>query len=284
MRDPAPSPPRRGLSARHLPALGALGLLCACATGVDITEDEFAEICADPGAQCPDEVVVGNNGGSGPSGNGGSGQSFGGSTNGGSFNAGGSGTGFGGTSSSNGGSTSGSGGGSSPPLPPLAEGTCLMGTDQVVINYTDRSNGSSSANQASMTLSVVNNGASFNLPDLTIRYWFTDDGAGDFNNCSDCANVDYAAQSGGASITDAVTVTFGEESGSNYAEIGFESGNAVGPEGVEQVQLRVHTSNYQTLNQANDFSFLAGATAAPNRNITPYVNGTQVGGCVPIAP
>jgi hypothetical protein len=38
------------------------------------------------------------------------------------------------------------------------------------------------------------------------------------------------------------------------------------------------------LTQTNDFSFSAGATAAPNRNITPYVSGTQVGGCVPIPP
>ena len=153
--------------------------------------------------------------------------------------------------------------------------------DQVVVIYTDRAMGS--ANQASFVLSVQNSGASFNLPDLTMRYWFTDDAVAEFTGCADCGNIDYASQSGGQGLS-GVTVTFGEELGSNYGEIGFASGGPVGSEGVETVQVRIHASGYQPLNQTNDFSFSANASAAPNRNITPYVNGTQVGGCVPIPP
>jgi hypothetical protein len=147
----------------------------------------------------------------------------------------------------------------------------------VVIVYTDRGNGALMNNQATMVLSVENNGASFDLTDLTMRYWFTDDGLSDFT-----FNIDYASQGGGQNITSGVTVTFAEANGSNYAEIGFSATGAVGPEGVESVQVRLHTSNFQTLDQSNDFSFSASADEVENRNITPYVNGVQVGGCVPM--
>jgi hypothetical protein len=55
----------------------------------------------------------------------------------------------------------------------------------------------------------------------------------------------------------------------------------VGPEGVDQVQVRLRTNDYQPWDQSNDFSFSANGTDIENRNITPYVSGVQVGGCVP---
>jgi endoglucanase len=156
----------------------------------------------------------------------------------------------------------------------------MAGTDQVVILYTDRGNGSVNANQATMTLHVQNAGAAFDLTDLTMRYWFTDDGQSDF-----IAEIDYAAQTNGSSFSKTdVSVTFAEESGSNYALIGFTAGDSVGPEGVDQVQVRIHTNNYAMLDQSNDFSFLGNGSATANRNITPYINGVQVGGCVPLPP
>jgi len=152
-----------------------------------------------------------------------------------------------------------------------------MATSSVVIVYTDGAKGAN--NQAQMTLHVNNSGPTFDLTDLTIRYWFTDDGLGDF-----IAEIDYASQGNGMGNKGDVSVTFGKESGSNYASIGFTAGNPVGPEGVDQVQVRLHTSDYKTLDQSNDFSFLGSAAAVANTNITPYVNGTQVGGCVPLPP
>jgi endoglucanase len=155
----------------------------------------------------------------------------------------------------------------------------MAGTAQVSIVYTDRGNGSITATNASVGIQVQNDGAAFDLTDLTIRYWFTDDGLSDFT-----ADVDYAAQAGGANIKDDVSVTFGEEFGSNYAAIGFTAGGSVGDEGVEKVELRIHTSGYQPLDQSNDFSFSADADAVANPNVTPYINGVQVGGCVPLPP
>lgn len=277
----SPKPARSGV---RLLALGAMAFAWGCATGVDLTDEELAEICSDPNNTCPDETPVGSAGTSGTGTGGSGGTGVGGSASGG-FNNGGAGGGASG--SSNGGSsnvgTGGAGGsGSTLPPPPLAEGECLE-SSSVIINYTDRSEGNSSTNQASMTLSVQNNGPSFNLPELTLRYWFTDDGVADFTNCSDCANIDYAQQSGGVDISGSISVTFGEEFGSNYAELAFSTGNPVEMGGVvNEVQLRLHTSSYQTLEQSNDFSFAANASGVPNPNITPYVNGVQVGGCVPL--
>ncbi|HKO93124.1 MAG TPA: cellulose binding domain-containing protein [Polyangiaceae bacterium] len=156
----------------------------------------------------------------------------------------------------------------------------MPGTDQVVILYTDTSD-SALANQARMTLRVQNAGAAFDLTDLTLRYWFTDDGQSDF-----IAEIDYAAQGNGADFDKAdVNVTFAEEFGSNYALIAFTGGDNVGAQGVvEQVQVRIHTNGYATLDQSNDFSFSADGAAVTNRNITPYINGTQAGGCVPQPP
>lgn len=277
--------PKPARSRVRLLALGAIALPWACATGVDLTAEELAEICSDPNNTCPDETPVGSAGTLGTGTGGSGGTAIGGSTSGGGFSTGGgvSGSSSGGSSNVGTGGAGGAGGsGSTLPPPPLAEGECLE-SSSVIINYTDRTEGNSSTNQASMTLSVQNNGPSFNLPELTLRYWFTDDGVADFTNCSDCADIDYAQQSGGVDISGSISVTFGEEFGSNYAELAFSTGDPVETGGVvNEVQLRLHTSSYQTLEQSNDFSFAANASGVPNPNITPYVNGVQVGGCVPV--
>jgi hypothetical protein len=254
----------------------------ACATGVDVSQAELAEICAESNIECDDSPSsTGGASGSGPvgaSGSSGSGNSGGPSNTGGSTsNTGGSGSGSSGSSGTSGSTgTGGSAGSANPPLQPLAMGTC-MATSAVVIVYTDRGMGATTANQATMVLHVNNTGPTFDLTALTIRYWFTDDGLSDFTY-----DIDYAAQGGGMGNKEDVTVTFGEERGSNYAAIGFTAGGPVGPEGVDTIQVRLHTSDYKMLDQSNDFSYLGSASAVANANITPYVNGTQVGGCVPV--
>lgn len=267
--------------ARRLVCAAALGasFVGACATGVDVTTEELAAICLeDPTLDCEGAtgVLPGGAGGGGPSGVGGSTPSgSGGLSNGGTFN-GSSGT-QNGSSGSNTGTAGnvGTGGTGSTAPQPLAEGTCLA-TDDVVILYRNRT-AAGTTNEPSLVLSVENNGAAFDLPDLTIRYWFTADGAGQFSGDIDYANL------GGAG-SDAVQVTFGQELGSDYAELAFTGGGNVPTDGtLQEVQLRFHGNPYQDMNQANDFSFIASASAfAPNRNVTPYVNGTQAGGCVPI--
>jgi hypothetical protein len=271
----------------------AFGSTWACATGIDVSSAELAEICSgqEQLVICEGGVAGGNSGaggtgplggagaGSNPAGNSGSSGSF--SGTGGSTGSSGS-SGSTGTSGSSGASgstgSSGAAGSGNQPQQPLAQGQCMpAGEDDVVIVYTDRAD-AVMFNQATMVLQVENNGASFDLSDLTMRYWFTDDGLSDFTG-----DIDYASPGGGQDIKSNVTVTFGEENGSNYAAIGFTTtGVTVGPEGVDTVQLRIHTSGYQMLDQSNDFSFSANADEIQNRNITPYINGVQVGGCIPM--
>lgn len=262
--------------ARHLAAAAlAASFAGACATGVDLTQEELATICVeDPTLNCdPTGVAPGGFGGSSSGVAGSTGSGFGGVASGGSFN-GSAGTASGTSGSNAGVGGSGGGGGSAPQ--PLATGACLA-TDDVVILYRDRSNGAGSTNEPTLVLSVENDGAAFDLPQLTIRYWFTADGAGGFTG-----DIDYA-QLGGAGA-EAVSVSFGQELGSDYAELSFSGGGNVATGGVvQEVQLRFHGNPYQDMEQTNDFSFVSPATMfIPNRNITPYVNGVQAGGCVPM--
>jgi hypothetical protein len=257
----------------------------ACATGVDVSQAELAEICSEPNIDCDATGTAAGSGGAsgtgqigGASGSSGSGTSgsfgTGGTVSSTGGTTGGSGSGSSGSSGSSG--TSGSAGSSGTVLKPLAKGMC-MSTSSIVIVYTDRGKGASDQ-QATMTLHVQNDGAAFDLTDLTIRYWFTDDGLGAFTS-----EIDYAQLMGDQSFSKSnVTVTFGMESGSNYAQIGFSSGGSVGSAGVDQVQVRLHTSDYKTMDQSNDFSYQGSAMAMANANITPYLNGTQAGGCIPL--
>lgn len=256
---------------------------CGCATGVDVTDAELEEICAEANTSCSGGVAgasVGSVGGS-------TGSSAGGSSSGGTFSAPGGtgGTANGGTSSATGGTggaVSGTGGavsgtGGTGGTQPLAEGECLQ-ADDILILYRNRAAGASTQ-EPSMVLSVQNPGGTpFALNALAIRYWFTADGSSNFTS-----NIDYATLNGqGDNLASSISVAFGQEFGSDYAELTFSSMESVGAEGVREVQLRFHSEPYQNLVQTNDFSFLQGATAAmANRNVTPYLNGMQVGGCIP---
>jgi cellulose binding protein with CBM3 domain len=278
---------RFGVSARQVGRVIGLGAAFAwgCATGVDVTDEELATICAEPGTTC---TGTGSGGTNGAVGSAGTSSGVSGSSNGGTFTGSGGSSGSsnntGGSSgsSNNTGGSSGSSnntGGSSGTgaTTPLAEGDCLDQSD-VTILYRDRKNGEASTNEPSMVLSVQNSGTDFPLSALTIRYWFTADGGSNFTG-----NVDYATLDGQGDLKGSTTVTFGMESGSNYAELGFMNATGtVNSTGVREVQLRFHSDPYANMTQTNDFSFLSPATAAtPNPNITPYVSGEQVGGCVP---
>lgn len=263
-------------------ALGA-AFVCGCATGVDVTDEELDEICLDPANRCSGGSAGSTIGGVGGSTGGG----FGGSSNGGTFNAnGGSGAapsngGSVGTNGGTGGSQGSSGTGGTGSVVPLAEGECLP-TDDIVVLYQDRTNGAASNNEPSMVMQVQNpGGASFPLSDLAIRYWFTADGTGSF-----MGTVDYATINDQGNISSGIVISFGQEFGSDYAVMTFPTlTDTIGPEGIRQLQLRFHANPYAPLTQTNDFSFIPAApTGTPNRNITPYLQNEQVGGCVPIPP
>jgi hypothetical protein len=277
---------RPALSSRQVWWLvSALGAASAggCATGVDVTQGELQDICAAPGASCDGSPSAGSAGtaatGGGSGGSSGT-SAFAGSSNGGSIggtpvgSGGGLGGSINGSSGASGNASTGGTAGTGAPAQ-LADGECLAQSD-VVISYRVRDEGPTTK-EPSMVLSVQNTGPAFDLTDLTIRYWFTAEATGNFTY-----NIDYATLDGQGNLSGSTTVTFGQELGSDYAEIGFSMAGSVDAAGVREVQLRFHLDGYPDLDQTNDFSFLPSATAAtPNPNITPYVSGEQVGGCIP---
>jgi cellulose binding protein with CBM3 domain len=251
-----------------------------------VTQGELAKICSAPGTICGDVSSPLGSAGSTPLGSAGT------ATNGGSGlgpSGGAPGVGTAGNTSNSagglGGSTSGSGGGAQNPggpatpispsggcveAPPTAVGgDCAAEADLSVV-YTDRSD-AATFNQVTLTLNVENTGADFPLTDLVLRYWF----AAEQGQTEFVAEVDYA-QVG----KENVCVTFGNQLGQSFADIGFTSNAPVGA-GAEDVQVRLHTPNYAQQDQSNDFSFIEGAQNAANENITIYRAGTRVAGCEP---
>lgn len=154
---------------------------------------------------------------------------------------------------------------------PPATGGCINESEvdgiELDVLYTDRPVTSA----ISMVLAIQNSGSAFPLSDLVLRYWFTDDGL-DVN----IGQSDYASNN----LTSAITFSFGVALGSNFADIGFSNPGDIG-DGIEEIQVRLHTANYTSLDRTNDFSYSAESTAVINRNITAYVDGIKVFGCEP---
>lgn len=155
---------------------------------------------------------------------------------------------------------------------PAVSGGCVdvaeTGTIALQVLVTERE----SSTSISMILRVDNAGADFPVSDLVLRYWFSDDGL-DVSQ----AEVDFASNN----LTSSVDVRFGETLGSNYADIAFLSGADIG-DGIDRIQVRLHTPNYSPVDQSNDFSYAAaGATELVNPNVTAYVDGAKVFGCEP---
>jgi hypothetical protein len=255
----------------------------ACATGVPVSDDELAELQAQSssgGRSASSSAIAGNGGStpplSGPGGNGASTPPLSGlGGNGGSTPPL---SGLGGSAGTAAQPVGGSGGATVPINPgagcgspaPVAAGGCTAPGAGISVIYSDRSD-APGFNQLTMTLSVDNAGADFDLTDLVLRYWFAaDQGQTDF-----VAEIDYA-QIG----KENVCVSFGNQLGQSFADIGFSANQALGT-GVQDIQLRLHTPSYAQQDQTNDFSFVAGADALANENITVYRAGTRVAGCEP---
>jgi hypothetical protein len=247
-------------------AIGSTLLLWGCVAGVDVSDEEYDTIAQQVGS------VQGGSGGTGSSGTGSGGtlSTTGGSSGTGTGARGGSG-GAGGSGGSAGAGGSGSGGTGNtapPPIGECADATTGGGNVELKVFYTERS--MAADKEMRFTLRIANEGNGFPVSQLTLRYWFDDDGFP-----VNAGNIDFASNQVQA------TITFGEALGSNYAEIAFGSTADIGL-GVDQVQVRLRDPSYQTTpNQTNDFSYSAAAADTENRNITAYVMGTKVFGCEP---
>ncbi|WP_438026482.1 cellulose binding domain-containing protein [Sorangium sp. So ce233] len=133
----------------------------------------------------------------------------------------------------------------------------------------------------SFRISVRNTGdEAIALSDVTIRYWFTADGA----SSAFVGACDFTAIPGGC---DGITRTFATTSGTEadrYLELSFSSaaGNLAPGATSEEVQIRVHSATYEYMMQTNDYSFDATLTAlTPWEQVTAYRDGELAWGIEP---
>ncbi|MFI1395778.1 cellulose binding domain-containing protein [Streptomyces sp. NPDC020681] len=150
--------------------------------------------------------------------------------------------------------------------------------EQIKVQYRQSATGS---DQAEPWFKVVNTGSSsVALNQVKIRYYFKADAGASYTfACSwavkGCANI---------------TGTFGTLAQSTptadrYLEIGFTAGAGSLAPGADtgDMQLRFHRSNWQPLNQSDDYSFSATQTAYGDwAKVTATVGGTTVWGTGPV--
>ncbi|MGW7428070.1 cellulose binding domain-containing protein [Streptomyces sp. NPDC054861] len=149
--------------------------------------------------------------------------------------------------------------------------------EPVTVQYRQSAGG---GDQAEPWFKVVNTGSSaVTLSQVKVRYYFkAEAGASYTYACSwavkGCANL---------------TGTFGTlarptSTADRYLEVGFTAGAGTLAPGADtgDMQLRFHRSNWQPLNQSDDYSFGPGQTSYANwSKVTATVNGVQVWGTAP---
>jgi len=132
-------------------------------------------------------------------------------------------------------------------------------------------------NQMKPAYRIMNDStASVPMSELTIRYWYTLDGAQSVFYC------DYATVACGN-----VTGSFMAATGMNadqYILVGFSAGaGSIAPGGNSgEVQTRIQRTDFTAYNEANDYSFDPTKTAFTDwTRVTLYQNGTLVWGTEP---
>ncbi|HQF54792.1 MAG TPA: cellulose binding domain-containing protein [Fibrobacteria bacterium] len=141
-------------------------------------------------------------------------------------------------------------------------------------------NGQASTNGIQPILKLVNTGStSIPLSEITVRYWFTNDGRASVNYWCDWAQV------GAANLTGTVKAVSPARSGADrYLEVAFKaSAGSIAAGGTSgEIQNRFSKSDWTNFTQTNDASFDATKTAFADWNkVTVYRNGVLVWGVEP---
>ncbi|WP_380282769.1 cellulose binding domain-containing protein [Kitasatospora purpeofusca] len=145
-------------------------------------------------------------------------------------------------------------------------------------------NGGSGTAQASPWLKVVNTGsAPIALDQVKLRYYFRSD--------APLAAYRFAcdwAVRGCANITGTIgTISESGAAADRYLEIGFTAGAGTLAPGADSgdLQLRLHRTDWQSMEQGDDYSFGAAQTGYANwAKVTASVAGLQVWGTAPTRP
>jgi hypothetical protein len=136
-------------------------------------------------------------------------------------------------------------------------------------------------------IKLINVGAAtVNLSDLSIRYWFTNDGA-----TSETAVIDFATNSANQQIQGNITTTFTpvtRQGADTFLQLGFTdvaANTMTGNGGTVVIDARFNSLNPAfgiTYTQTNDYSFDATKTALADwTHVTVYRQGTLIWGIEP---
>ena len=157
---------------------------------------------------------------------------------------------------------------SSPPVsspPPAPAGV-------VKVQYKNN-NTAASSQQIQPALAVVNTGTTaVALSRVTLRYWFTSEGAA----TTYTTNCDYA-QVGCAAVTERLV----RGAPQSYLEVGFGSGTLAPGASTGEIQARFNKTDWSAFTQTDDWSYGTGAAFADAPRVTAYVDGTRVWGTAP---
>ena len=153
------------------------------------------------------------------------------------------------------------------------------GTATLKVQYRP-SSAAASTNQLTPVIDVVNTGTTaVAMSELTLRYWYTKDGAK-----TQVYSCDYTPRGCGTLVTRFVNVT-PTTGADNYLEIGFSSaaGTLAPGQSFGSIQNRLAKSDYTGFDQTNDYSYDATRTALADwSRVTLYRNGSPVWGIDPM--
>ncbi|OQP50039.1 hypothetical protein A4D02_26745 [Niastella koreensis] len=165
-------------------------------------------------------------------------------------------------------------------------GQLVWGTEPVAVTpvvdvkaYASTQNGGK--NTISTYVTISNEG---NMPvaygDLSVRYWFTEDGTAALNSW-----VDYAKLGTSNIITGINTVSPALTSADRYFEIKVKPtlGNLYPASSTGNIQYRIAKSDWSNFTFTNDWSYQAPAQLAVNEHMTVYYKGQLIYGTEPAA-
>src|SRR5262249_4200985 len=158
--------------------------------------------------------------------------------------------------------------------------TMMQATPTLRLQYRVADPNSPNDNQIKPHFNIVNGGTTtVPLSELTIRYWYTNDG-------SQPQGYDCRFASRGCSNISASFVSIPAVTGANtYLQLSFSAGAGSLTPGQQsgEIQTRLHSQNWSNYTEGNDYSYDATKTSfADWTKVTLYRNGTLVWGAEPV--
>ncbi|MDU0292851.1 glycoside hydrolase family 9 protein [Saccharothrix longispora] len=141
-----------------------------------------------------------------------------------------------------------------------------------------RGGGGTSVNQIGVTLAAVNRGTTaVDRSTVTLRYWFTRDGA----TANHQVFCDWAVVGCANVRATVVTLSTARPGADSYLQVTFGAGSLAPGASTGDVQLRVAKSDWSSFDQSNDHSYRATTALADFDRVTAYTGTTLAWGVEP---